>query len=632
MGFAKRRESSTRVRRSGGNALAGSGKEISRHKVFEPFLPIFAGLLAVIVHMPFIWADFDLLHDGMVLGWAVGLAEGREMHRDVATYYGPGTAWSQIALLVVLGLEPTLVSLRIWAVLSIGAIAFLTSRLGSVLPSHIGLGPKSSFAISILWISSSSVLMTSHLMSWATLLSALLVALAMNFLGSSFAHSDEQRSIEATIFLVAAGFLLGLIPFVRINVGVATWLGLGLVLLVSLFSRNVKSVHMISRIFLGGLFGASAVVIRLLSTGSLVPYVQQTTSLTTWHSVQASQWGFFGGMLGKFEDVLIGLGGSFFIFVVVVFLAKKFRQAALSRRARFLIGLTVGGCALTLYFVTTGSFSTMVNAFYRPTLSNSMQAVRDMITVEFELLYLIFFLSLAAGVLVMAQSFRKTFTAEVPNRLPELRLLTVVGLSLVGYVGVYPVYDVHHVWWGGSLGLVALGVLLNRSKWFTQDFPLIWKRGIPALLTLAAVAVSVTALIVLQSTESMRSEKLFPQFEAIGKGVVLSDETVHELELVAPVLGALPQESGSVDFFVLDSAVAILEGEYRDNDEYFYYTSTFDGLRREIVPHGRESPDWIVFDTEIPRASNQPPPLEFAEISGYQVRFCNERYCLLQRD
>jgi hypothetical protein len=631
MRFYKKGESSPPDLQAGRKAVTDSGKKILRYKVFEPFLPLIAGLMAVLLHLPFIWVDFDLLHDGIVLSGVVGLIEGREMHRDIATYYGPGTAWSQAALIIILGLEPTLVSLRIWAVLNIGAIAFLTARLGSVLPSHVGLGPNSSFAISILWISSSSVLMTSHLMSWPTLLSALLVVLSLNFLGSAFVHSDEDRSLRATIFLVAAGFLLGLILFVRINVGVSVWLGLACVQLISLFSRNVKSVKLLSWLFLGGLLGASAVVIRLLSTHSLVAFAQQTASLTGWHAGVSSQWGFLGGILGKFGDVLFGLGGFLIAFVIVVLLAEKFQPLVWYRRSLHLVGVAVVGCAFALYFVATGSFSTIVNAFYRPTLTNSLQAIRDMITVESEVLYLILFLSLAAGVLLIAQSVRKIFTFETPSPLRELQLLLVVGLSLVGYVGVYPVYDVHHVWWGGSLGLVAVSVLLNRSNWYAGGFPLLWKRAIPAVLGFVSIAVSVFAIVGLLSTASNRSEKLFPQFEAIGNGVVLSEETIRELELVSPVYQVLSEENGTVDFFVADGGVSVLTGAYRDSDEYFYWDATFTSLRQGIIPDGRESPDWIVFDSEIPKISKERPVAEFAAVFGYKVLLCNERYCLLQR-
>jgi hypothetical protein len=252
--------------------------------------------------------------------------------------------------------------------------------------------------------------------------------------------------------------------------------------------------------------------------------------------------------------------------------------------------------------------------------------------VEFEVLYLILFLSLAAGVLISAQSVRKIFTGEIPIPMRELQLLVVVGLSLVGYVGVYPVYDVHHVWWGGSLGLVAVSVLLNRSNWYAHGFPLLWKRIVPALLVLVTIAVSLFTASGLVSSASNRSETLFPQFEAIGNGVALSDETVHKLELVAPVLEALSNESGSVDFFTSDAGVSVLEGAYRDSDEYYYWDLTFAPLRQGIIPYRREAPDWIVFDIEIPRMANGRTVLEFSELFGYEVLQCNERYCLLQRE
>lgn len=595
-------------------------------------LPIVAAVFAVLVHLPFVWFDFDPMHDGLPLAKVIGLLEGREMHRDIASAYGPGTAWSQAIFVWMLNLEPSTVSLRYWAVAHVGLIAYFSARLGAVVPAKFGITTRRTFAVSIVWITSSSVLLTGHLMSWPTLLSATLVAVGLNLIFAAVGAQEKNQRWLFLAYTVGAGALFGLLFFVRINVGVAVWAGLLFVLAVSVTSGAHQTVRLILALFFGGIASAGAVTLYLHWSSSLLPLVEQTLVLIIWHENLTAGGGFWLWLVGILPGIVSGLGATLALF----FLALRLQSQTwpnLQRLQRKLLQIFGVGTLLMAFFVATGSFSTVVNGIYRPTRSNLTQALRDLVTVEQSLIYFLFVVSMLAALYLLSRALWSAYSCpDRGEKETHTRNMLLVGLSVIGYVGVYPVYDVHHVWWGASLGLVPVLILVSRMKWLFVGVIRIIRRAPLALLSGMAVLVSGFSVVDLYNSSEKRAEILFPQFLAIGEGIRLSSERAELLSQFEFIAEEVPSPPATVDFYVYDPGLSVLEGGYRDNDEFFHSDLLYNRATAEFGLDATGYPDWVIYDRQIADNIYDPSIHGADKKAGYRAIKCNSRFCLFAKE
>lgn len=102
------------------------------------------GLLAFALVVPFSLLDFDGYHDGLLLGAAIGIVEGRELFSEVFSHFGPVTTWLHAGFLQFWpGGEAA--GLRILSSALIAAIFFMLADLGRVAPTAWDLRPKITF-------------------------------------------------------------------------------------------------------------------------------------------------------------------------------------------------------------------------------------------------------------------------------------------------------------------------------------------------------------------------------------------------------------------------------------------------------------------------------------------------------
>ena len=95
--------------------------------------------------------DPDPHHDGFQLAPAIGMSEGRPIHREIYSHYGPVSAWINGAWLWVT--EPTLLSLRLLGAIQLALIAVLLYSLSI----KLGVSRNVSWFITIAWVISCPV-------------------------------------------------------------------------------------------------------------------------------------------------------------------------------------------------------------------------------------------------------------------------------------------------------------------------------------------------------------------------------------------------------------------------------------------------------------------------------------------
>ncbi len=210
--------------------------------------------IMVLLFMPFARLGVDSHHDGLMVSVARGVSEGRSIHQEVFTIYGPIISWIQ-ALEFRLG-GGTLVSIRVGSVLAISAaVAFMwrtwSEFFGSVVATvsvvaWLCATPFFSSALSMIPWNSDYVMLVQSLILYQV--------------------ARRRKTAESTRWFTRfhlIGILLGLVLFLRISVGVVTF---GVVVLLLVLGREYR---VLRQVVIGACVLEGVILGFLLLQGSL---------------------------------------------------------------------------------------------------------------------------------------------------------------------------------------------------------------------------------------------------------------------------------------------------------------------------------------------------------------------------
>ena len=594
------------------------------------FFPFAAGLFAFAIHLPYVWIDFDPHHDGLMLAQLVAFLEGRGVHSGFFSMYGPVTTVSQAVFHLALGLDPTIVSLRLWAAAHVAGATSLVALLGSVAPASWQLRKSHSLGAALVWASTSSVLSQGHFMPWPTLLSGFTVALIAVCLSISMSKLSFSGLRVAVPFLILAGTLSGILPFIRLNHGGAVIFGILLTLAVTLILR-INRLSIAVSIIAGTMVMSIVAILGILwASGSLGAFFFQSVVVPlSWGEVGLAQWNTFSSLGSVFVDVMFGLLGFLILFFLLLKLVefserKKLLNLRLSKSRFYLVtALVVGGA----WLYATESFIPLLNILYRPSISNFRQGLDSAFSLEGELvlLYTILFLSLVATVALAAETLRGTLAASVAQREVKIGILILLGISATGFSQVIPTWDVHHVWWGSTLASIPLVLGLQRMGVFSSDFTRAVSGGVVGLLALSGSYTSVNAGSELLAgwESSVEAHAVSP---LVPSSVILSEGRREELDNINRLLSQIPKGTASIDFLVADGYLAVATGTYRDDDEWFVRWDLFESTRPITSSEFVVVDSWLFFS---PGESFRSDSIE--DLDGYRQLMCSGRYCALHR-
>jgi len=498
-------------------------------------------LMAFVVFRPFASLGVDPHHDGIVFTTARGISNGLTVNKDVFTQYGPISAWVQGLALRMFG--DNLLTLRMTAMVALALAAGLFYASWRTL-----WGRWVALTGVLLWVGCAyffspdmpAIPWTSDIVLLIQGAATLLVTLSM-----------RSSKVDATRLLVGAGFLIGLLPFTRLNTGILTVIALVGFSVLFQTRRDVLSLCI-------GLFTSLAsVLFVLMLTGALTQWWYQGVIFP--RSLYHGQLGSIG-LVGLRANALVnGLTGIGYL-AFTVFLLRQFRADAfehsspLSRYRRFFAvwAMRLGVALAWIWLVWLAD----PRGFLSP------------LTLQWGVL-------LATPFLVV----RRLLALNSSNSSDFNRVL-IFGL-VVGSLGqLYPTIDLRHVWWAS---LPAFGLAMSEIREYVSGRPRLILVSLSLLLPIALISIDridvtrkkyETTIQYASTLEGMRVNETFVKAFQSRFTAIKDFERAHGPR---PVLNVCQ-----------DGLFASVGGRFALPDPYFVYWpfSKFDGnfeARRNFI-------------------------------------------------
>jgi len=562
----------------------------------------------------FSFLDFDSHHDGYMLAQAIALRDGLLMHTQVAGQYGPVSPLTQSWFLSLPFGEAF--SLRIWTVFHLSLTAFFIADLGRVWPNSWDL-PRQVFPIgAALWVLSSDVPAFGYMLPWSSVQGTFFNVLALYLLLGA-KKNWERNPVLSVMLGLLSGAIIGLIPFARINVGLALW---GAVLL--LWIGNHRQVLAPSKLFtmVGvGAFGSAVTVFLLMElTGATNAFVTQAILNPARWAISAgasNQWNTANSLV----EIAITLIPSILIALLAILLYGSRntwlgRSVLVSRLRRkplilpIILG-AIASLALSNPPVLDYLASEEISAADLRILTNTL-----MFSGQANAVYLLVFLSLGAWVLRLVIEARRS--SSVAHFFQRCGPLIVLGaFSLANLVQIYPTHDGRHAWWGSALS----PLLLIASAWglFTPH------QGISKFL---ASTVAIQFLLVFGVSGANLSYPRFPAPQtSSAHGLQVRIDDLERINVSLEVLQKIPPSSQAL-FVTNDGFVAVADGTYRPSSKDFVWWAAPDRNLRESVTQA----DYIVYqESAVGDLDNQEFQTMFPTLNPI---FCKGSYCVFGKN
>jgi hypothetical protein len=537
--------------RWGASGITGNRAEASRSTSYGPAAVGAFGALLLL--LPFSRLDFDEHHDGYMVAQAIAVSEGLVAHSEVFAQYGPVAPWVQ-SLLVALPVGPVL-AIRLGNAAFIALTVFLVADFGRVAPISWRISKRAAWLASATWLVLADVWFGVRMLPWSSVIVAFLVMGGLYAIAQSSSASSQSRIARSRCWAVAAGMLLGLAPFTRINVGLAAVFVAIVVLAAAwILFRDVWATT------------AFACVVTLLATiGSLVAWMALNSSLDdfiqqaiigplTWGSGATADWQTSANLRRIFVEQLaptLVIGAA----TITAFFTRRGRFHRAPDWLRANRGAILAGVFVTLWQLRLGLPVLGDILRGRPvTLQELRYAVVDTYN-EFLAFFMVVAVvsSLAVCIVGVIWLCRARLSPEFGG------WLLMAGLGLALLTQMVPTWDSRHLWWGLPIGLlVAFSVTdtLTGAR-TTLGLPL----AVP--VTVVAVAAVVTAVAYLT----------FPRVDAppesIARGMRM---TSAESQILADDQAFLLEQlglDGTAVFLVDQGHFSVIGGRFASQDRFF---------------------------------------------------------------
>jgi len=417
---------------------------------------------------PFVRLDFDRNHDGYMLTVAIAHHAGLDLHREVASQYGPLPTWTQ-ELFLHLPIAPAF-ALRIWTVLLLAGTAAVITDLGRVAPQRWRLNLWTSSGAAVVWALMCDRWLGITLHPWSSVLAAFLTAVAMHCWVHAEARIDRGQAVHARRLFTLAGVAIGLTPFARINVGLAAIIGTWIVALLTNRVRETREgnetdqVRILRSYSLGLVVGLVLPLLRLGWTGSIGAYIEQSI-LTPLEWSGSSDWqprAYLERAFGEFLPI------AAILVIAIAVISRIGAQAPWSPRRGLLQPRTIR--ALLTVLATLGAGLATVRWFVaKINTDGAGNSLIQKLTSHEWGAFTTFFLDIGliattataiglAALYIRALLGRRRLDSEV------IAMMIAGALGLAGLTQIYPTHDSRHIWWGLPLGLLAAAWAVQRSS------------------------------------------------------------------------------------------------------------------------------------------------------------------------
>lgn len=513
--------------------------------------PSFLAVVHFFALIPFTRLDFDRHHDGYMVTVATALREGRNLHSEIASQYGPLTSWSQIPFTFLpfsTGLD-----LRLWTATALAATTFAIASLGLHAPPDWRINPRTSLTASLLWTLLNPTWLGLSLHPWSSVLVGLILACAMLALVSAYSSRGKRHDWS----LLVSGFLIGVSPFARINAGSAA---VTLICLGSLFlAFSYRELRRDFRLILYGLSsGIVVIVLVLLSQQSFVPYLGQSVIDVVPYLTDRTgpdSFNTFSGLFRVAREHVLTIG--------IIILAG----VAYSANGKVIKSLATIAASFTFF---RSIIRHLIDDVDQGTLSWIQSGGWD---IHYRRFFVYFFLSAGVAIVFLALA-RSLLNRNLTRRALTLReqqertvetFLLLLALALL--VQIVPTWDIRHVWW-------AMPLLLVLSTTRLDDYS---RRPFLRRHLLSLPALTLTLFVVFGVLDTLSRHRVIHPAGINSSGFLSDPWTAREIRMDSEFLEANLAPTSTFVPLVFNYDLVSLFGIYQGSDAFF-------------VPGSRSSP------------------------------------------
>jgi hypothetical protein len=480
---------------------------------------LFLGLFTAFVYFRVAPLQVDPHHDGVILGAAVAVAEGRPIQSGAFSQYGPLPALIQGLVLWLFNTQ--LLTLRLMTAVQCLIIGYAIYRLARLF-THEQL----SRLLSFFWLLTSCIWVTQFpgaLLPWPSLISTILIMYGMILLiGSSKKFNSK--------WTFTAGALFGLAGFCRIQ---------AFALLPLIFVVGALKYRDQSRLLIVSLMGyfssISAMIIYLVSTGSFDDYVQQgiITPLFAYSGVgQENNYNRFQFVLYIIESI-----GFVFLYLTAREVTKRIQNRLFS-----------------VIIVATGIYAT---GFLGMWVASTSIPIRFQVLIGEPLQNLLispFYFAVASSVLLAALVFLRNPQSANKINFPE----AVVIFAAFGTLPqLYPQPDIMHLWWIAPIYLCCFLILFEGIP------EKISANSSKILSTILIACTSIGVIFAIQFINQPWSEYKL----GVLRGTFAHEEKARSIDMFTAIDDFAV--AGQTSFDCPDGVYAVENGTYLAADQWF---------------------------------------------------------------
>jgi hypothetical protein len=480
---------------------------------------LFLGLFTAFIYFRVAPLQVDPHHDGVILGAAVAVAEGRPIQSGAFSQYGPLPALIQGLVLWLFNTQ--LLTLRLMTAVQCLIIGHAIYRLARIF-THEQLSKLLSF----FWLLTSCIWVTQFpgaLLPWPSLISTMLVMYGMILL----IHSAEKFNPK---WAFMAGALFGLAGFCRIQ----AFALLPLIFVVGVLKYREQTRLLILSL-MGYLSSILTIIIYLLSTGSFDDFVQQgiITPLFAYSDVGE------GNNYNRFQFVLyiIEAIGFLFLYLTAKEVTKRIQN-------RFLSIIIVAAGIYGTGYLGIWVASTSIPIRFQVLIGEPLQ----------NLLISPFYFAIASSALLAALVFLRN--TKSPNKINFAE--GIVIFSAVGTLPqLYPQPDIMHLWWIAPIYLSCVVILFEKypSKIFMNSSKI-----------LSTILISCTVVGIISAIQFI--DRPWAEYKlGVLTGTFAHEEKARSLDIFRAIEDFAIV--GQTSFDCPDGVYAVENGTYLAPDQWF---------------------------------------------------------------
>ena len=513
-------------------------------------------LTAALIHYPFVLSGFEIHHQGLMLASAIGVQEGGVVHSEIFSQYGPVVPLSQAAF-QFLPFSPA-INLALWAVACIAGISYTLTLFSFRVPAAWRMPKYAGATATAIWLSLSITFIEGRLWSWPSLLATLVSISSAYLLVAGMGVSSETGRSRQNRTLLIAGFGFGLLPFIRLDVGLATWAVLLVFAAIPSWRKQIAFAKK-KPLLTGFLMSTTGTVASLLSTGGLLGFVSQSVVVPV-----AAGFGRDHTFSYFVSEISQGFG-SLFPRVIPLLIAATLAGLLLGLRPKHqMFRFLVRGFQSLLLFLATVFAAGLQDwllgltlALARGTPLDGHSAGITGATIE-NLLTLCLFIGLTFPVIGLLRVSSKARNRMSPKGVGAT-VLMVYLIALANMAQFFPLADTRHLWWGLPL-LLLMGIWGTATVAHTSNLHnFLWLPSLAIVILVGSInAVNALALSTVTSSPG-----------SIVEGVKTTREVASFLASTSQLLSDHLEPTERAFFATVDGVVAVADGQFRADNLVF---------------------------------------------------------------